>query len=223
MRQRTFLVAAAFARLAAREHGVVRLTEGYFPAAPEHGLVVEIASDTAALVMTQAGDGRVERTEIPRGHAEALMAVAAGRIERLDTSLTLDRHPLRLSRIVAPGLLDLITITFANDAEASTFTPPAWFGPEVSAEPNYDIRSLALAGIPATLEIAVSNAGLDSLLDALESRAARETGAALTAPVTPRPAPPPSEPESVTEEAEAAAIEDDVIRELARSLRPQRR
>ena len=75
----------------------------------------------------------------------------------------------------------------------------------------------------ATPEIAVSNAGLDSLLDALESRAARETRAALTAPVTPRPAPPPSEPESATEEAEAAAIEDDVIRELARSLRPQRR
>jgi hypothetical protein len=58
----------------------------------------------------------------------------------LQGSLSLDQFPLRLSCIVAPGLLDLITITFASDAEASAFTPPAWFGPEVSDEPGYRIH-----------------------------------------------------------------------------------
>jgi len=181
-----------------------------------------MTAEASMLLLTHADDGSIEPVSIPRAHAEALMAVSAGRIDSLQTSLSLDQHPLRLSRIIAPGLLDLITITFDDDAAASAFTPPAWFGPEVGDDLGYRTSALALSGIPTTPEIEVSNAGLESLLDALENRASgrSEPPPSDLAGTKPRPALP-AEPE--TDDAEMAAIEDEVIRELARSLRPQRR
>ena len=150
------------------------------------------------------------------------MAVTAGCIDSLQTSLSLDQHSLRLSRIVSPGLLDLITITFDTDAAASVFEPPAWFGPEISGEPGYRTGALALNGRPAAPEIEVSTAGLESLLDGLENRATGQPEGPLSdlAGTKPRPALP-AEPEA--DDVETAAIEDEVIRELARSLRPKHR
>ena len=66
----------------------------------------------------------------------------------------------------------------------------------------------------------MSNAGLDSLLDALENRASRKAAQALTAKVEKAAAAP--EP-AETDDPEVAKIEDEVIRELARSLQPQLR
>jgi CYTH domain-containing protein len=221
MSHRIFLVAAPFARLAARAQGALRIMEGHFPVAPERRTSVVIAGETAALVVTSVADGSIDRTDIPRAHAEALLAVTAGRVDCLQTSLTLDRRPVRLSRIVSPGLLDLLTVDFASDEEARAFAPPDWFGPEVSDEPGYRSGALALQGLPEAREITVSNAGLDSLLDALENRASRQAAQTLTAPVEkPRPAPEPEAAE--TDDPAVTAIEDDVIRELARSLRPRR-
>ena len=63
-----------------------------------------------------------------------------------------------------------------------------------------------------------------SLLDALENRVTRQAAAVLTEPaVRARPIAPPQPEAAAPDEAEVAVIEDDVIRELARSLRPQRR
>ncbi|MDF2811106.1 MAG: hypothetical protein K0S56_2137 [Microvirga sp.] len=222
MSQRIFLVAAPFARLAARAQGALRITEGHFPITAERSTSVEIAGETASLVVTSAGDGSLDRTDIPRAHAEALMAVTAGRIDCLQTGLMLDRRPVRLSRIVSPGLLDLVTVDFDSDEEARAFAPPDWFGPEVSDDAGYRSGTLALQGLPEAREITVSNAGLDSLLDALENRATRQAARALTAPVE-RPRPAPERKPAETDDPEVTQIEDDVIRELARSLQPQRR
>lgn len=224
MNSRSFLVASSFARLAAKAGGGTRLVEGYFPAVGERSTSVQVDGERAVLVVTNApGEGGVARAEIPRGHAEALLAATAGRIDCLRTSLSMGQRA-SLVRIVSPGLLDLVTVDFDSDEAARAFAPPAWFGPEISDEPGYRSGVIALNGVPEPREVEATNAGLDSLLDALENRVSRQAAAVLTTPlVRARPTAPPESEATVPDEAEVAAIEDDVIRELARSLRPQRR
>jgi hypothetical protein len=114
-------------------------------------------------------------------------------------------------------VLDLIAVGFEHEEQARAFEPPAWFGPEVTADPSYRSRSLALAGLPAAAEVELTDSGLNSLLDALESglassRVPAEAAAAAAAP-----------PATDTDDAEDLGIEDSVIRELARSSRPKHR
>ncbi len=224
MNNRSFLIASSFARLAARTGGGTRIVEGYFPAAGERSTSVQLEGERAVIVVTGAQrEGGVERAEIPRSHAEALLAATAGRIDCLRTSLSIGQQA-SLVRIVSPGLLDLITVDFDSDEAAQAFQPPAWFGPEISDEPSYRNGVIALEGVPEPREIEATNAGLDSLLDALENRVTRQAAAVLTEPsVRARPIAPPQPEAAAPDEAEVAVIEDDVIRELARSLRPQRR
>ena len=224
MNSRSFLIASSFARLAARAGGGTRLVEGYFPAVGERRTSIQIEGERAVLVVTNAPDeGGGERAEIPRGHAEALLAATAGRIDCLRTSLAIGQRA-SLVRIVSPGLLDLVTVNFDSNEAARAFAPPAWLGPEISDEPAYRGGVIALQGVPEPREIEATNAGLDSLLDALENRVSREAAAVLTAPmVRARPMAPPEPEAAPADDAEVAAIEDDVIRELARSLRPQPR
>ena len=74
-----------------------------------------------------------------------------------------------LDRFIAPGVLDLIRIEFERKEQADAFTPPAWFGPEVTRDAAYDRGSLARGGIPHGEDIALSNAALEELLDTLEN------------------------------------------------------
>ena len=172
MSMRSFLLASSLARLAAKARGGLRITEGYFPAVNERSTSVQVEGETAAILVTTSGPGvgDPERAQIPRAHAEALLAVTAGQIDRLRTHLSIDTHPIRLDRIVSPGLLDLITVEFDSDEDARGFQPPAWFGPEVSDEPGYQDSALGLKGLPATRDLEATNAALDSLLDVLEDR-----------------------------------------------------
>jgi hypothetical protein len=116
---------------------------------------------------------------------------------------------------MAPGVLDLVSVGFEYEEQARAFEPPAWFGAEVTADPSYRSRSLAIAGLPRVPEVELTDAALNSLLDGLEDRPAQrliEPSAAVTPP-------PAGEPEEV----EDPGIEDSVIRELERSLRPKHR
>jgi hypothetical protein len=122
-----------------------------------------------------------------------------------------------ISRFSAPGWLDLIAVGFEQEEQAREFQPPPWFGPEVTAEPTYQNRSVALAGRPAAPEVELTNAALDSLLDVLENRS-ESSQLPIVAPV---PAPPPTT--DAEEDADDLGSEDRVIRELARSLRPKHR
>ena len=72
---RRFLIAPAFARLVRKERGAVRVTEGYFPNQSGRQSHVLVEGSQCHLVLVTPGNGGApteERTEVPRGHADAL-------------------------------------------------------------------------------------------------------------------------------------------------------
>jgi CYTH domain-containing protein len=262
---RRFLIAPSLARLLRRDRGGSRITEGHFPNQTGRSSHVHLEGDSSSLVLVTVGadgDPREERTEVPRGHAEALLDVAPGKVDYARTRLNLAGREIWIDRFVTPGPLDLIIVSFETPEEASRFTPPAWFGPEVTSDSAYQTRSIALQELPQAAEVPLSNVALDSLLDTLENRfatprsivtvrrsAGHEDAVRRLAPAFGEARPrevvvsPPAEPPSPAAQAAAGAggeapqpaaepagaadadldIEDDVIRELARSLRPASR
>jgi CYTH domain-containing protein len=227
---RRFLLASSLARLIEKERGGHRVTEGHFPSHGERSVYVEVEEHAGALVLIAARlDALVEeRADLPRAQAEALRDVAAGRVDYRRSDLSIGAREAEISRIIVPGPLDLISVRFERAEEAREFQPLPWFGPEVTAEASYQNRVIAVEGLPAAPEAPVSDAALNRLLDILENRfdsvdqipaEARSVPAqgALSGPAeAPMAAP-------TEEEGEDLAIEDSVIRELARSLRPRPR
>src|SRR5215203_7069373 len=171
MARRRFLVASSIARLIRKEGGVAgRIVEGYFPARSDRDHFVSLEAGHAYLVLAPVGGaGAEERTQVPRGQAEALLAVCAGKVgfECTIVRLPSGKQAL-LQRFIAPGSLDLLSIAFAAGEDANGFVPPAWFGPEVTQNPAYHRGSLARAGLPAPEDIPISNTMLEELLDLLE-------------------------------------------------------
>ena len=163
-----------------------------------------------------------ELAEISRPQAEALLELTAGRTEHLSITVDIGSYSAIIQRFITPASLDLISVAFKHDKAARKFQPPVWFGPEVTSEPTYQVRSLALTGLPATPEVEVTNEALNSLLDTLGDRAGEPQ---------PQPtwvAPEPETFETVLDpeaerELDGLNIEDSVIRELALSLQPQGR
>ena len=83
MPQRRFLIATSLARLIGKEQGVAgQVSEGYFPAHPHRDQFVSLEPRHCYLVLatTKEGAEAVERTELPRSQAEALLAVCAGEV-----------------------------------------------------------------------------------------------------------------------------------------------
>jgi len=221
---RVFLLSPALARLIERDRAGERVRQGYFPAHHDRSTHVDVTGDAGHLVLASHGaKGPVEdAAEISRAQAEALLDLTAGRIEYLGISIAIGSHTATIQRFVAPGPLDLISMTFRDDKTARKFQPPAWFGPEVSTDPSYRFRAIALTGLPSVPEVEVTNATLNSLLDALDHRD-REAELSSTwraQAATPSEAAFDGEDE---QELDGLTIEDSVIRDLARSLQPQRR
>jgi CYTH domain-containing protein len=217
---RSFLMASSLARLIGKERAGHHIRQGYFPDQPSRSLSVRVEEDTSSLILiTREPSGPVEEaTGLPPSQAEALLDLAAGRVEYLNISLTLGAQTATLHRFTTPGPLDLITMEFEQADQTRTFQPLPWFGPEVSADPAYQARSMALIGAPSRVEVEITDTALESLLDTLddgsEARVPEPTAQAVAAP----------EPASDTDsEDDDLEVEDSVIRELARSLRPQRR
>jgi CYTH domain-containing protein len=261
---RRYLIASSLARLVRKERGGNRVTEGHFPNQADRSSFVVVEGDKGSLVLVHASSGGPieERTEVPRAHAEALLDVTPGKLDYLLTHLTVGTRDIQVLRFVTPGPLDLISVSFESEDEARDFRPLSWFGADVTTEVPYQNRSIALEGAPQAPDVPMSNAALNSLLDALENRYVAPRG--YTAHHAParnqaeqgggqRNAPPPPPPAAQAGERSAAPqrgvlsrpaapadddmhdddnnddndlnlnIEDNVIRELARSLRPQRR
>jgi hypothetical protein len=115
--------------------------------------------------------------------------------------------------------------------EAEEFQPLSWFGPEVSGERAYLRWRIALEGLPQAPEVDLEEGALNSVLDLLENGFSAWPLAAQTAPSEVpsahlSAAAGPSEPAPGSDDdqdIDDLSIENDVIRELARSLRPQRR
>jgi CYTH domain-containing protein len=171
---RRFLIAPAFARLVRKERGAVRVTEGYFPnqSGRQSHVLVEGSQCHLVLVTPNTGSAPTEeRTEVPRGHADALLDVCAGKAiyDRSRVAIGGGRDAF-IDHVVTPGALDLVTLEFEDDAEANRFQPAPWFGPDVSGRDGYDNRAIALQGLPSATEVAISNAALEALLDTLENR-----------------------------------------------------
>jgi hypothetical protein len=115
--------------------------------------------------------------------------------------------------------------------ESEAFQPLSWFGPEVSGERAYLRRRIALEGLLPASEVELTEGALNSVIDLLENgftawplpdqaAAQEEPGARLPAAAGPSEPVPASDDDQDTNDL---SIENDVIRELARSLRPQRR
>lgn len=171
---RRFLIAPAFARLVRKERGAVRVTEGYFPNQSGRQSHVLVEGSQCHLVLVTPGNGGApteERTEVPRGHADALLDVCAGKAvyDRSRVAIGGGRDAF-IDHVVTPGALDLVTLEFDDEAEAGRFQPAPWFGPDVSGRDGYDNRAIALQGLPGGTDVAISNAALEALLDTLENR-----------------------------------------------------
>ena len=182
---RRFLLAPSFARLVRKERGSVRMTEGYFPTQSGRNSHVLVEAGQCHLVLVTPEDGAVpgeERTEVPRAHADALLDVCAGKTvyERTRVAIGGGREAL-VDRITHPGALDLVSVEFDDRDAAATFLSPPWFGPETTADAAFDRRAIALGGLPAAGEVALSNAALEALLDMLEDRFGRSRS--ISAPV----------------------------------------
>jgi CYTH domain-containing protein len=223
---RRFLLASSLARLIEKERGGHTVRQGYFPDHSGRSPHVQLEGSTGQLILVpDRANGAIEEVaDIPRSHAEALLDVAAGKIDYLSIGLDLGFCIAAVHRFTTPGPLDLITLTFKQDKQARRFHPLPWFGPEVTDDPSYQARTVALAGLPPLPEVEITSAALDSLLDTLGgyTDADLSQAAVAQAPSQPQPAEGGSGPEPEPD-LNDLGIEDSIIRELARSLHPQRR
>lgn len=227
---RLFIIAPSLARLIQKERGGERVQEGYFPDRSQRSTYVQVEETRSSLILEAGGDGAPEeRADLPPSHAQALLAVSQGQVEYVRTRLSIGAREIQALHVVRPGPLDLVMVTVAPEDEQDLH-PLSWFGPEVSAEPTYQRRRLALDSRPDAPEVELTNAALDSLLDLLESRFTtwplpqqadvsdestaeepQSSEASVPAPET-----------DTDQEADDLGIEDAVIRELARALQPRR-
>jgi CYTH domain-containing protein len=225
---RRFLLASSLARLIERERGGQHVSEGYFPEQAGRSTYVRVEESTGSFVLvTNGAGGPVEEpATLPRAQAEALLDFAAGQVGYLRSDLSIGSRDAQISRFIMPGPLDLISVQFEHDEEARDFHPPPWFGPEVTIDASHQNRMIALEGLPAVAEVSVSDAALNSLLDTLENRFGSSSDETLAEPLLASLQTVPSataEASENTVEEDDLGIEDSVIRELARSLRPHHR
>ena len=227
---RLFRIAPSLARLIQKERGGERVLEGYFPDQPQRSTFVQVEEAHSSLILEADSDGAPEeQTHLPRAHAQALIAVSQGQVEYVRTKLSVGSHEIQALHFIRPGPLDLVEVASTSDGD-DDLRPLPWFGPEVSSEPTYRRRRLALDGAPNPPEVDVTNTALNSLLDLLEDRITTWLGPQEAAgsdnpaaDATARSTPPVDVPEAeADEEIDDLGIEDAVIRELARALQPRR-
>jgi CYTH domain-containing protein len=228
--QRLFVITPSVARLIRKERGGERVLEGYFPDQPDRSAFVQIEESRSSLILEAGADeASEERADLPQAHAQALLAVSQSQVEYLSTRLSISSYEIQVLHFVRPAPLHLVAIAAPSEDEQASHPLP-WFGPEVSAEPAYQRRRLALKGVPDERDVDITNGALNHLLDLLEDRFSTWPGPheatisdASAAEVAPRPkAPVPELGPQVDEEIDELGIEDEVIRELARSLQPRR-
>jgi CYTH domain-containing protein len=221
---RVFLIASALARLIERERGGDLVRQGFFPDRSGQSAHVQVSGGTGHLILVShhAAGPLEEPAEISRAQAEALLELTAGRAEFRSIPIDIGSHSATIQRFVTPASLDLISVAFKHDKAARKFQPPVWFGPEVTSEPTYQVRSLALTGLPSTPEVEVTNEALNSLLDTLGDRAGEPQPQPTKVSRVPETFETVLDPEA-ERELDGLNIEDSVIRELARSLQPQGR
>jgi CYTH domain-containing protein len=170
--RRRFLLTPSFVRLVWRERGRLRHVEGFFPEQRDRSSWVRLEEEKGLLILKTVGpDGEIEdQTDIPLGHAHALLDVCAGEVDYTRTVVPIGEGHALVDEITRPRVLHLVTVEFAADGEARAFRPLEWFGPEVTEDPRYTNQSIALRGLDEVPGIPLSDAALNSLIDTLEGR-----------------------------------------------------
>jgi CYTH domain-containing protein len=170
--RRRFLLASSLARLIQRERGGLRQSEGFFPEQRDRSFWVRLEENRGLLILRTAGPhGEAEeQTEVPVGHAHALLDVCAGEIDYTRTRLRIGDRDALVDQFNRPRDLHFVTVEFDNEAEGREFHPLPWFGPEITAEARYSNQAIALRGIEQYQDAPLSNEALNSLLDTLENR-----------------------------------------------------
>ena len=136
------------------EHPARRIEQGYLAIDPAGSEVRVRRKDDETLMTVKAGFGLVR--------AEEEFAIEAERFERL-WALTEGRRVVK-TRYLVPldgslvaevdeydeQLAGLFTaeVEFPDAAAALAYAPPSWLGREVTEDPRYNNRSLAVDGIP---------------------------------------------------------------------------
>lgn len=170
--RRRFLLASSFARLIQRQRGGLRQIEGFFPERPGRAALVRLEESRGLLILRTAGHGgeTEEQTEVPVAHAHALLDVCAGEIAYDRTKLRIGDRIALIDQVIHPRHVQLVTLEFDTEKEAGDFRPLAWLGPEVTRDPRYANRAIALGSLRESPDIPLSNTALDGLLDTLENR-----------------------------------------------------
>lgn len=133
----------------------IALAQGYL--AQDGGVEVRLRTTTSAATLTiKAGSG-LTRTEvevaISTEQAEALWPHTAGRrIEKTRYRTVVDdagRHvaDVDVYRGALAGLCT-VEVEFVSEKDAAVFTPPRWFGREVTGDPGWSNAALARHGVP---------------------------------------------------------------------------
>jgi CYTH domain-containing protein len=170
--RRRFLLASSLARLIQRERGGLRQIEGFFPEQRDRSSWVRLEENRGLPILRTAGPHgeSEEQTEVPVGHAHALLDVCAGEIDYTRTRLRIGDRDALVDQFNRPRDLHFVTVEFDGAAESREFQPLPWFGPEITAEARYSNQAIALRGVEQYQDAPLSDEALNSLLDTLENR-----------------------------------------------------
>ena len=126
--------------------------QGYLSTSP----TVRVRREGEDYVLTYKGSGLMKRTEynLPltaESFAHLLEKCDGLRIEKTRYRISLSGTELTAELDVFHGTLAgllLVEVEFPDEASARAFTPPAWFGREVTGDPRYQNSSLSRFGLP---------------------------------------------------------------------------
>lgn len=151
--------------------------EGYFRSENGWESCVRVSGQDCDLVLARAGAAGMpsEQTPIPHGHLNALLQACVGRVEYEQLRFPVDRGlEAVIDCYAVPHGVDVASVRFNDAAAASRFSPPSWFGAEVSGEGAFRRFALAMNGPPDIPEVPLSNAALNAILNIIEDRYASE-------------------------------------------------
>ncbi len=129
------------------------ITQGYIAVSP----TIRLRQINDYFVLTVKGPGHMarEELELPLTHAQFQTLW-----QKVDVSLQKTRYLVPLSEsltaevdVYAGSLSGLYTVEveFTSIEAANGFTPPAWFGPDVTLDKRYKNTALAMYGLPEPL------------------------------------------------------------------------
>lgn len=149
--ERKFLVDPS--RLPDPDESRSKLVEQGYVLACENG-EVRLRTDGKSQTLTVKKGAGISRQEtevaITPEQFTALWTTTEGaRLRKRRYTVALDRHTVEID-VYLDDLAGLIVaeVEFPSLAEARTFVPPAWFGPEVTGLSEYSNAKLALEGLP---------------------------------------------------------------------------